>query len=431
MAANKHTDKGFCPFCGNEFLGDHDNCPFCGQDLRQYKDDLGPIMESIQTRTNIDMKSPKVRITTSIILFVLVFAGALVAFDYYETHMQPEPEPVAEGIIVDIKTNGYIDLTGDFASYDLNLLPTYDPELKLTISLSDKYQGKYNKIMWMVQTDAYNGTNAKNPFYQKVTKEITDSDNIYSVTWDNVSLGGFCITANCYGESGDYDVFIGKGVYYGKYTTTYSWEYDGTVNSFEYTMSSDEVKNCLNVDLSSRLDEQSKTSMTKYVVDSLSVETLNDQLRSLFNKNYRDSQAKYADFVLSFVQNCFPNVFDSFNYRVNDYWAYPTETLLWGCGDDEDRAILYCSIMKREGRDVGLLFLPETTIAAVDVDLTDSPISAYAKGVRGVYSLYIVADTSSELGLGELRPYYDVSDNGRILYYNGEEIHGRYGLEVV
>jgi hypothetical protein len=161
------------------------------------------------------------------------------------------------------------------------------------------------------------------------------------------------------------------------------------------------------------------------------VETLNDQLRSLFNKNYRDSQAKYADFVLSFVQNCFPNVFDSFNYRVNDYWAYPTETLLWGCGDDEDRAILYCSIMKREGRDVGLLFLPETTIAAVDVDLTDSPISAYAKGVRGVYSLYIVADTSSDLGLGELRPYYDVSDNGRILYYNGEEIHGHYGLEVV
>ena len=81
MANDKRGGKGFCPFCGSEFEGDRDECPNCGQDIRQYNDDLGPVLDRIQTATNIDMKSPKVRITMSIAIFMVVFVAALLVLN--------------------------------------------------------------------------------------------------------------------------------------------------------------------------------------------------------------------------------------------------------------------------------------------------------------------------------------------------------------
>jgi len=435
MATNKKSDKGFCPFCGMSFSGDHDDCPFCGQDLRMYKDDLGPIMDSIQTATNIDMKSPKVRITMSVIIFVLVFAGALVVFDYYDNNFNTvndvEEPLIPEGIVIDIQNNGYMDLVDDFANQNIKVRPMYEPDLKLNFELNEKYKGKYYKVSWQVITDSYNGTNMKNPFYQKVTKDTSSSDDIYSVLWENVCIGKFSIIASCYTSDEECDVYVGTGTYYGKMLKSYSWTYNGVKMTFDYTMSSDEVKSCLDADLTERVDLQSRSSMKDYISDNITVSEMGKKLKSLYNKNYRYSDAGYADFVLSFVESCFPDVYDSYNYRVGDYWAYPSETILYGCGDDEDRAILFCSLMKDAGLKVGILTFPETTMAAVEVNLDDSYIGTYAKTVKGLYDTYTIADTSSDLRLGELRPYYGVSEDGSTLYYNGDEVHGRYGLETI
>ncbi|MBP5684845.1 MAG: transglutaminase domain-containing protein [Candidatus Methanomethylophilaceae archaeon] len=434
MVAKKKAEKGFCPFCGRSFGGDHDVCPFCGQNLKMYKDDLGPIMNSIQTATNIDMKSPKVRITMSVVVFLLAFAGALVVFDYYDNNFNPANQEVIvpEGIVIDLQNNGYLDLVDDFANQNIKVLPLYDPELKLQFDINPRYQGDYDRIVWNVMTESYNDTNMKNPFYQKVTKDRSNSDDIYSVVWDNLCLGRFWITAECYSDDGC-DVFVGSGTYYGKMPKTYSWTYNGKPMTFDYIMSADEVKACLTADLNIRLDQQSRMPMTSYVSENDSIKELNNKLLSLYNKGVdkQYTDADYADFVLSFIQSCFPEVFDSYNYRVSDYWAYPTETLFRGCGDDEDRAILYCAIMKAAGMNVGILSFPEATIAAVEVNLDESFIGTYAKTVRGLEGNYTIADTTSELRLGELRPYYGVSEDGRTLYYNGEELHGRYGLETV
>ena len=433
MVAKKKSDKGFCPFCGQSFSGDLDNCPFCGQNLKMYKDDLGPMMKSIQTATNIDMKSPKVRITMSVVIFLLAFAGALVIFEYYDsTFNVAENEIPPEGIIMEVQNYGYLDLVDDFANQNIKVLPLYDPELKLRFELNNKLQEKYDKITWHVMTEAYNDTNMKNPFYQKVTKDMTNFDDIFSVTWDNICVGKFWITANCYTPEDRCDVYVGSGTYYGKMSKTYTWTYNETVMSFDYTMSADVVKECLTANTAERVDGQVKSSMTDYIDASPSITDLNSKLRSLFDlkTDNKYTDAGYADFVLSFIQSCFPNVYDSFNYRVPDFWAYPTETLLRGCGDDEDRSILYCSIMKDAGLNVAILSFPEATMAAVEVNLDESYIGTYAKTVKGVYIMYTVADTSSDLRLGKLRPYYDVSEDGTTIFYNGEEIHGRYLAET-
>ena len=434
MVAKNKPEKGFCPFCGRSFGGDHNVCPFCGQNLKMYKDDLGPIMNSIQTATNIDMKSPKVRITMSVVIFLLAFAGALVIFDYYENNFNSSGEDalVPEGIVIDLQNSGYLDLVDDFANQNIKVLPLYDPELKLSFELNPRYQNNYDRVVWNVMTESYNDTNMKNPFYQKVTKDRMNSDSIYSVTWDNVRVGRFWITAECYSEEKD-DVFVGSGTYYGKMEKTYSWVYNGVPMTFDYTMSADEVKSCLTADLNARLDLQNKSRMTSYITENPAIQDLNNKLLSLYNKNVdkQYTNADYADFVLSFVQSCFPEIFDSFNYRTSDYWAYPTETLFRGCGDDEDKAILYCAIMKEAGMNVGILSFPEETIAAVEVNLDDSFIGTYAKTVKSSDGIYTVADTSSELRLGELKQYYGISEDGRTLFYNGEELGGRYGIETV
>ena len=430
MAGKREGGKGFCPFCGMEFAGNHDNCPFCGQDIRRYKDDLGPIMGTIQTATNIDMKGPRARVAMAIIVALMIIAGGLVVFDYYEKNIvvPSDVPPEAEGIMIEIQNNGYIDLTGDFANRDLILTPQYDPELKVVIKLNDKYNGRYEKAVWIVQTEVYSDSNLKNPFYQKVTKEGT---GLTSVTWENVTVGRFLITADCYTKEGDCDVFSGQGVYYGAKSTDFTWIYNEKEVSFDYTMPLSDVITCLEYDLDDRVAQQAKHQMKDHVLDSESVNGLVKKLKSLYNRNYKYSDAGFADFVLSFVQSNFPDVPDSVTYHVDDYWAYPAETIMRGCGDDEDRAILYCALMLDIDLNVALLSLPGTTIAAVNVDLSESFIGTYAKTVKGKPSLYTVADTTSSLRLGMLRDNYDVSDDGKTLYFNGEELpKGDYLTEI-
>ena len=428
MAQDKRGGKGFCPFCGSEFEGGRDECPNCGQDIRQYNDDLGPVLDKIQTVTNIDMKSTKVRVTMSVIIFVVVFAGVLVILENIDLHgnSDADDEPPIEGLVLDIKTNGYMDLTGDFAKGYIKVLPLYEPDLRLQFSLKPGLEDMYTKIMWVVETEKYNENNAKNPFYTKVTKEVSGSSSIYKVIWENVDVGRFIVTADCYKEDGTYDVFEGFATYYGVMDRTYSWTYNGSVNTIKYTMSSDEVRACYAYDLTERIDLQTRGSMADLVVDSQAIENLHLKLKEAYTKNYRYTYDGYADYVLSFVQQCFPFEYDSFNYRVSDYWAYPTETLLWGCGDDEDRAILYCSIMKvamkDSGRDVALLRLPDSTVAALQLDMSSSFIKD-PKMVKGTYHKFTVADTSSNLGLGEIRSIYDIADTGTSLTFSGSEYY--------
>jgi len=435
VARKDKNQKVFCPFCGKAFRGDHNYCPFCGQDIRPYKDDLGPVMSKIQSATNIDMKSTKVRVLMSLTIFVLVFGGSMFILDNYYNHVSDppaqdvdvvEPDPGAMGKMVELRTGGYLDLTEDFLTGDLRALPLYDPELKLKMSLADRNQKDYSKIVWIVQTDSYNNANTKNPFYQKVTKVSASGADIYSVTWDNLEIGGFTVIASCYMEDGTCDVYRGNGIYYGKYTTAFEWTYDYTRFKLQFSMSSDDVRSCLNIDPRSRLDLQSRSSMLDFITDNQVISDLQSSLKTLYLDNYGYTDIGYTGFVLSFVQTCFPTVYDSFNYRVTDYWAYPMETLLWGCGDDEDKAILFSAIMKVAGKEIGLIVLPETTVAAVQLDL--SGYEGEMATVRGLYRSYVVADTDSDLALGEIRPYYVISSDGRTIYYNGEIIHGRYGL---
>lgn len=422
MPSDKRGGKGFCPFCGSEFEGDRDICPNCGQDIRQYNDDLGPVLDRIQTATNIDMKSTKVRVTMSIIIFILVFGGALLVFQHFDSKDDPEPPYIPEGIIVDVVTNGYMDLSGDFASGTLKALPLYEPSLRLQISLSSELEGKYSTVMWMVETEYYNRDNPKNEYYVKVTKDSSSPTPVETVTWEGLRVGIFTVTAECTTSDNVKDVYQGYGSYYGRYDTVYNWTYMDSNVSLEYSMSQDGVTECINTDLSKRLMLQEISEVKDFVVVSEALSGLNDALKHVYSSKRPDySDEGYADFVLSFVQQCFGKTPDSYNYKVPDYWALPDETILWGAGDDTDISVLYCSLMKAAGIGSALFNLQDTTIAAALVD-PNSTFIADPTIIKGSGNTYVVADTDSMLQLGDIRPIYIISDDGTKVYYNGKQI---------
>jgi hypothetical protein len=78
--------------------------------------------------------------------------------------------------------------------------------------------------------------------------------------------------------------------------------------------------------------------------------------------------------------------------------------------------------MKDSGRDVALLRLPDSTVAALQLDMSSSFIKD-PKMVKGTYHKFTVADTSSNLGLGEIRSIYDIADTGTSLTFSGSEYY--------
>jgi len=405
----------FCPFCGKGYTGDYDICPKCGQNLKPYKDDLNPVLNKIQDATNIDMKSTKARIATVVVLFLIVFTACFAVITIIDN--LPEPVPEEHSITV---SNGYIVLNEDFATDAMSVSPMYDPELKLKVELNKSMVSKYNKIVWILKTDEYNGSGAKNPFYLKVSKEKEKDTSIGSVVWGSVRVGGFTITASCYAENGSCTVYEGYGTYHGQLSYECSWTFAGKENRMDVTVPSDAVDACLSYNTAERTNLQMSASMADFVIDDSTISNLNSKLKSTFSKNYEYSDARYADYVLAFVSSCFPNEYDSFLYGVQDYWAYPSETLFKGCGDDEDRAILYASIMKADGFRTGLLVLPDRTVSTVAVNTSAKELGYTPLYIKNGSVSYLVADTDSD-GIGLLGAGYS-TDSGKSIMYNGMDV---------
>jgi len=405
----------FCPFCGKGYTGDYNICPKCGQNLKPYKDDLNPILNKIQDATNIDMKSTKVRIVSAVLIFIIAFLACLAIITFVDNL----PEPTPEGYSITV-TNGYIALDGDFATDAFSVTPIYEPDLKLKVDLNQSMASRYSKIVWVLKTDEYNSSGSKNPFYLKVTKEKSKDPSMNSVTWSSVRVGGFTITASCYTDSGSTEVYEGFGVYHGPMSYESKWTYAGKDNSIQVTMTSEAVDECLSYDSLKRTEKQMTTEITEFIIDDSTISNLNSKLRSLFSKNYEYSDARYADYVLSFVSSCIPNEYDSFLYGVQDYWAYPSECLFKGCGDDEDRAILFSSLMKAAGFDTGLLLLPDRVVSAVVIDTSSKELGYTPLYIRSGSVSYLVADVESE-GIGLLGAGYS-TDSGKSIMYNGVDV---------
>ena len=100
---------------------------------------------------------------------------------------------------------------------------------------------------------------------------------------------------------------------------------------------------------------------------------------------------------------------DDDSHGRREYWQLPSETLLLGTGDCEDKAFLFISLCRASGFDCVIVTEPKHVSAAVDVEGDGNRISY--DGVE-----YLVADPTSRFATGMTEPnvnYLYGTDFGR------------------
>lgn len=112
--------------------------------------------------------------------------------------------------------------------------------------------------------------------------------------------------------------------------------------------------------------------LTFFVSDSSKVTSkLQSVLREEFDKeniphNLIDTDYyHYASYLLAFVQQTVTYVSDKELYGVNEYWAFPAETIMRGQGDCEDTSFLCASLFKAAGFETVVGILPGHAMAGV------------------------------------------------------------------
>ena len=412
----------FCPYCGREFQErDSKYCPFCGQDLSSPDD---PLIDKVRYSNIWKMRSVLLAGTIAIILMIAGIALVLTDSGSNDgTSHDIDHIPEDEVIVVD--ENSSITLGNDFSEDKLEAYLNIDKQL--VIYLNSEIAEEYSHYTWVLRDDL------SNTYFEKDKQEP-------EMIWPEPNVGTYTVLAYCYDEPSDTEpaeVYIGSISYKGDKTQHFSWIYDGRTYKMDSvipledqnkyaspTVVSPDIRKGLDIDAASW-----------FVVTDGAVGILEDQLSKSYERRYGATSPGdygYASFLLSFVQSMGYS-YDSMNHYQNNYWAFPAETLFNGCGDEEDMSFLYASLLKAAGYRCGLMYMPGTMMVAVDVE--DAPQIVPPEDHREARFMlgnnqYLLCEPYSEADacLGAMKECYDVSRDGKTVYYYGTPYYGDYGF---
>jgi len=403
----------FCPYCGRTFEGENlRNCPFCGQDLTY---DEGILYK---------LRSGRKTVVASGIAVMAVLV-CLLAF-FIVDNGGPGEGPIVNpdnSIILQVDSSRYIELTDDFTTGELNAYLNNSGEL--IIYLDSGIANGYESYVWVLRDDLSNT-------YRTATKTEPEAK------WTDPDVGLFAIMAYCYVHESDDKAaatYYGGMTYYGDKTLNYAWDYGGERVSVSSALTRDDIERYRSgtaVQDSLRHGE-ALADAVRFITPGGSIGSLQKSLRSAFDSSYGYSDAAYADFLLSFVRECFDYAPDAKNYGVEQYRAFPVETLLAGSGDSEDLCVLYASLLQSAGIGCGIIGLPDYCMVAVAVqmkaprDVSDGFV--FKEFSRGG-SRYVAADPLVGPSLGLMRDCFGFDLIRGVYTYYGERYTGDYGLAV-
>jgi len=192
-----------------------------------------------------------------------------------------------------------------------------------------------------------------------------------------------------------------------------SWCFDGNYYSMDlsvYNLDSD----CEDVLQSDRMliGTPSKKLMMMVALldhDEDSRRVLRLVAESLYEMN--NGTERLPEFVAAFVQQGIGYVSDSEQFGYNEIALKPVETLYFGKGDCEDKAMLFVSLMDQLGYGTGLVILDGhvTSILASDDEYPQldgyNSIAVYSGLVR-----YVLIETSDTCPFGYIYNRYHVED---------------------
>ena len=252
-------------------------------------------------------------------------------------------------------------------AYYNNIFTASYEDGRLVTTINSDYLSDYGKFDWVIY---YNdGSDSK---YGSISKE-------QGFCTAPIKYGSYIVKVLCYGGSSDSVTYTGYVDYTYTVTTNYSWTYDN--EKYNFKLSYDFLEyNAYNGSYNTD-NPRSSTSLTytmvgqniaKYVIVNDVIQNLANSLKTMYLDTYGIEKSingqNFADFILAFVQIEFGYMYDSMQYKQDEYYAYPMETIYSGNGDCEDTSILCAALYEALGYDAAVLILPGHCMVGIALD---------------------------------------------------------------
>lgn len=403
-----------CPNCGMEVEGDSPFCPHCGQNISvRSKRKLRFILMDVQDDRRFRHLASAAVITVVIVAVLAVLLALGTGGD------GPDDDNVgpSDGAII-ISDTDYIELGGCFKDGDMSA--SIDQNGYLIVRLSGNIADRYSSFNWVL----------RNEFLNEIQAVTNDTGTL---TWQSPSIGQYTVTVTCIDPAtGGSEVFTGTIEYCGNVHTQYTFVYDGVSYTVYVDVDHTEYLHYSSGDIAYLSDRTSNTASagSNFITTEGAVAILADRLMTAYGNP--DNTSGFADFVLCFVQSCFPSGSDSYIHSQPVYWAFPSETLYKGIGDSGDLAVLAASILRSCGYDAGIAVIHGEAFVAVSLqEYTDTGGADGLHLVRvseGGTQYYLGQLTEGRTALGYIGSEYGYS-NGRYTYY-GQDVSGESGIAI-
>ncbi len=219
---------------------------------------------------------------------------------------------------------------------------------------------------------------------------------------------------NVHLEPGYYRVEVGKDQFFvtveGSESRTASWtyKYKGDQHDIQITFDIDISELSKMTSVNRQWNSNDGNHMFYNLPRQVSVDNTIKAIESELSKRFaeiggdpEDRQA-YADFLVSFAQLSikYPQIVSGHNedyayWGVDEYWAYPLETLYHMVGDCEDSSAVACSLFKAAGFKVAMVGLPGHVTAALSLESFKEIDEEEFGQINSLYKSFTVAEGHS------------------------------------
>jgi hypothetical protein len=426
----------FCTQCGNRLEVEYARfCPSCGNPVIAYN---APVQrpQPFAAPAPAPKKIGAGKAIAATIVLVLV-----VGFFVAVAESTDDDDSSKRIDIVTLTEDTYLELSGDFLTEKDIFTVSLTDDGKIAFALNDDVSIKYDYYEWKF-FDRDHVSSTSDTVYREYTGDIVSKAEpvLYYLSQ---SVGEYDVSVKCYVESGGKrtysESYSGTVSYVGSVTKEYKWLYKGVSYSAQTTFGYDEYREYRDKDPYGRTVTNYSKVVSFVTYEDPSIKALAESLRDAYGIGKDTTGQDFASFVLAFVQICFEYPpftaymdGDTFLYGVDDYFAYPLETIFYGLGDCEDTSILAAALFKALGYEAGVFVIPGHAVAGVGLD-SYSP-GAYSKSyyevlsqtVNGITYYACETTTSTPLGVGLVSS--DGSDGTPYSYYVGKQ---RFGIYVV
>lgn len=418
----------YCPECGFNADEDANFCYRCGADLNT--DSTDTLSEDLHGQYRIvDIRPPDKKVIYALIVAVLIVSASVFGFIYW---ISPDKN--------DFIPNDFV-LYGDgsVGSGVISIVPHdtdddfTDESATVTFTCNVNTLGSYQ---WgIISLD-------KSKYFVDKHPPAESGHAIFERSYglpDNTVSSNDGRSITCTLDPGYYSVAVGvnfqqyEGTFAlgGEVTKTYSWDFTEysrpgselgeEKHSFEmdFSFQYSECISALEYDGPRRIVDLNKLgpTLSAYVSDGNSVtERLQEKLKEEFDNkgispHYKDGDNyNYVSYLLTFVQlniRYYPSELpenevnkltyefssDYMIYGSDEYWAFPTQTLMQGAGDCEDTSFLAAALFKAAGLDAAVAIIPGHAVAGIHMEgdlVTEPPTYPVCVSTPEVPDSYII-----------------------------------------